>query len=902
MGLIFKKKLFFSASFLLLSLPAHAQEDFGQLLFDSFAARCQSYGTNSQQVLAETRSLISSLETILNDPECRDPFNPVYNSLFVVQDQLEFLSRGVGDEKQKDLEDKIDRLAFELSLVDPGDVELMQFLSYELAQTKLELFDQDYEDREQRRNNRHIAIEQMTNYIIQVDSALANQTRCFERHKTLPLQVAGHLLAISGGFFDSSLNLALTVAGRAFSSFFRFIGEININRQIDRLQAVTNEAGISCALEALEQNYCDLQDRQSVIDVQQDYIFEPNVPKAWQGFHLLTRDFPRVVRFLRRVETSTDPRSEPQGNSRGSYEELEGSYHATIARLQGKIGGARDKLAFIPANDIATQETTLRNLVSEMANSLFQGIFSEAIPGGDYYRAQLWLRIGTPSPSKTSEESFYDKLSQLDSEVDPRDAVRQRNINLIEKNLQQIIQAAGKQLALERSQTKNPDQQGGMASWTERTQLEESAGAVIQEIAEYLGALIEDWNEHSEWFSEPIEATQRDQIDLVIDLKQRFESVIDILKLANSEIEDELLQKEKETYISDQQRLFDSLLKEVDVFRDELLIEEESAISIEAMFAVENAEDLDSLEKEIREQAFRYKVLMRQKLRAMRESYPQVDFEKLGEITLLAVRVGLLPESVLEQDYSWEVPAFGGKVSSKEILQYKQDLIFKEMVLRERDTVIGDRFEQIVQMDLEKRLRAGFLQDREHLDSFVRLSNDELFATLLPGNQVDLERLREDLVNAESMVKGNTDAFFMNFQRSILKAIKDLEAQAERHQEGVYGVSQLKIARLCILSLNYPEISEFKDIVKHCSGKILGYDAKGMMKKDRFGKPIALVFDDIITRHPEERKCLYRRHRREIELAELLQHRPPRFFSSVDYSAPELQPVLIPIEEAAWQP
>ncbi|MBN8555328.1 MAG: hypothetical protein J0L93_07785 [Deltaproteobacteria bacterium] len=768
-------------SFLFFGFPkifAAEPADPGMLFLESFASSCGSRGIFTQRALNETQALQRILETIKNDEACRG-IAPIFQSLIQANNQLQFLDYGLHGEEAADLQDYIDRLSYAMSLSsDPSE---QGAIAYELSNRKIDLVKLSMTEAQRRRFNRTQAVQDLVIYMETVNKDFASQTLCFERNKSLPIQLAGHLLSVAGGFFDPAINLALSLSGRLISAFFSFFDDLKLNRRIADYRQTTMQSGLTCAMESLEQTLCDIQDRRDLIKNIQTYRDEKVIANEWTGYELLTRDYSVIRDFLKLVEAGSPPGTVQQAQKRASFLQQESIFRQTQENAQGLVGSAEYELSVIPVSNADAREGRLRGLVSEItakfSDAVYKSqgegtsVFSEVVPDPFTISIPLWLRIGFPNPkakdaqgNPKSTYQIYEEIDQKTADADllKLDAVANLDLGSIKKNLNDILNKIQNRLDFKRRLTLIADGQGVLTGWSSPNQEGLTPGEVLEKISHYLTNLEDDWYHHEEWFATP--EMRRDQFLLLMDTRKKFDETLKILK------------------------------------RDP------------ASFKNTNGETL----------------------------------------------------------------------SDEEIINEKLLQIYRTMVLKEGDQYIGDRFRQMVQLDMEKRMRAGLLQSNESLDAVVRLGTRDVIASLTPGVSQRLEPLKADLDEAEPIARANLLNFYKHFSEPLRYSIEYLRSLADAYEEGPYGVSTRKISKLCILSLNNPLIKKDAKLLSLCDGKSLGADENGVFTLDYKGRPIASYFDSKNLARPEKRICSFRRFRNQLELQEdILRHRRPRFDQKV---------------------
>ncbi|MDB5038050.1 MAG: hypothetical protein JWQ35_1578 [Bacteriovoracaceae bacterium] len=335
--------------------------DPADLLFQAFSAKCESQGSFTARALNETNALEGVLSAVLTDPECKGLL-PVLNSVTNLSQQLSFLDQGFGDDQKKDLEAYAEKVSIYLSTV--SDPTQQSLLVGELANTQVEILKYDQTKQELKRQAQNRAIQSLGNYVESLAQIYPSQALCFERNNTLPLQLGSQLLSLSGGFFGPVINAATTLGGRLFSALFDYFRDKKFVDAIKKFRGAKLQAGLSCAMEALEQTVCDIDDQKALLKVHEKYRTQPEVPVEWKGYDLLERQYSVVQSFLRQIEAGSDPASDLQGSSRANIRTMEGNYRSTIERTLGLMGETARQI------ELLTQRTSGHDAIQQVSRNL----------------------------------------------------------------------------------------------------------------------------------------------------------------------------------------------------------------------------------------------------------------------------------------------------------------------------------------------------------------------------------------------------------------------------------------------------------------------------------------------------------------------------------------------------
>ncbi len=521
-------------------LSAQSPVDPGQLFLEAFSSSCPSRGPMTDRALSQTRSLLRILQTIKSDPACQG-IQPLLQSAIDLQDQLHYTYGSGRDIRSVDIQRRIDKLNLYISL--SGDDFEKSALVYEVSRLKVQLAhrdgDQDNEDRQAKR----LAAVSATAYIDSLSRHFPDQLLCFDRHRGLPVQLAGHLLSLSGLMMDPVTNLAMMLSGRLIASFFQFFNNMKLVSKIRDYQKTTLHAGLTCAMEALEQTVCDIQDRWSLLETIERYRHHTEIPLEWQGYELLLRDEPILRSFYNRVEAGSTPRTDAQGQRRGNFMIREAAYFAAMERAQGLISELeRDFESYDDQLKAAKIEKIILSITSYLATPVdgLTPFVLDAISSSEKeVSLTLWLRVGEPNPQVVDNDgnpwSLSTILYLIDSDsvaevIKANDVVRLKSLSRLRRNLEAVQARAQRLLKVERELVMLGDGQGVVAQWLLSDGTRFQPGVVLGRFVAYFYALEARWAQSSQL----TDVERRDRLALLKGTRSRFERTIQILSSSTS--------------------------------------------------------------------------------------------------------------------------------------------------------------------------------------------------------------------------------------------------------------------------------------------------------------------------------------------------------------------------------
>jgi hypothetical protein len=498
------------------------------------------------------------LETIKTDPACKG-LTPVYQSISNLSDQFAFLDEGLEDEDKKDLNRYIKNLKATLAL--ETDVTVQLTLATALGEAEVEAMRRSLDQERKEYVLRGRAARYLTEYMEVLSESYPDQALCFEKNQGLPFQLAGHLVSLSGGFYGPTANLAITLAGRMFSSFISYVQNRKIVKKIKTFRNSKMPAALTCAVEALEQTVCDIQDQRSLIKQHEKSREDPvKIAEEWRGYHLLLREYPIVKKFLNEVEAGTKASSLFQGIKQSDFRKNEGNFKATLATMNGLVGEVERKLEQIPDSDIAARRRNVRTLIDNLSGTMLakdNNIHRAVLPTSEAFtRTVLWLMLGTPSPPLPDKFRTYSEyLTSLDA------SETEIKLSTVVANLEIINEAARNQLQVERKLTLNPDAQGVLAGFVDKGINRHSPEQVMMQIVDYFEDLQSIWKLNPQWFSSKV--AQREQLKLSINTKEMFQKTLDTLQEDSLEYEEKTIQVFKLMSLEEQDQVVTGRLRRI---------------------------------------------------------------------------------------------------------------------------------------------------------------------------------------------------------------------------------------------------------------------------------------------------------------------------------------------------
>lgn len=364
------------------SLHSFAEEVPGQSLLSYFSANCKSKGDWTSIAISHSNSLIESLKSIQNDPDCKSVSGAI-SQLGLLSNQLASLQQMNATKSQIAEYDRQEQeLLIQISGNSNADV---------LAQINSKLRDIQVaragilgrQDAEKELTGQQKA--QVLGNVVQITetafSQIAGNAKCMSNNPNV-LNAATGVMATVGAtvaLVNPALGVGLTAGAVALGSTVEGLRKLKNSREIRKISdgSVATEA-YKCALETMSDHWCLMRDAESFLDFRRENMnynrFNGDLGSA---IGLSDKEIPVLLDWLNKIRSGVTP-SNPADSNRQS----EALTRQNYVRIMEKRG-----IAFINDNRAIYEEANLdekKNIIK----TVVQGIL--------------------PSPSTDFRNPFYE--------------------------------------------------------------------------------------------------------------------------------------------------------------------------------------------------------------------------------------------------------------------------------------------------------------------------------------------------------------------------------------------------------------------------------------------------------------------------------------------------------------
>lgn len=306
-------------------------------LLQTFSAGCPSQGEWTKTALDHTRALLSTLEAIKNDPDCKTIPGAIAQ-LSGLDQQLTALTKNPNDVEYLGLKRTSEALLLQLeNTEDPlaRDAILASLRQVELDLAKTDGFleaDRGF-DRKARLGHAMQQLVGSTQTMLQQISA--NQ-QCMQKNPGLLSSVVSVAGTVAAASMTSGASLIASAGVGLYGHIVEFLSGRGIQKQINKASDILVRSAMQCGLEALSNQWCAAQDSLELIKTASYFTGEGPVSinhPVVKGAQLLKRDVPAFLGWLDRIGAGAEANNMATGQRIGRAQER--LRMVQLARAQG---------------------------------------------------------------------------------------------------------------------------------------------------------------------------------------------------------------------------------------------------------------------------------------------------------------------------------------------------------------------------------------------------------------------------------------------------------------------------------------------------------------------------------------------------------------------------------------
>lgn len=340
-------------------------------LLGFFGSQCITNGSFASEALAQSKTLIQSLEAIKDDPDCTTvsgimgQLKSLDTYAFQLANEPEEVTIAALEREEEEIQRAIqtaspEQLVFlqsRLLSIQLESAQLLGFLDARLANQRL------YEKRQS------VATFNASMKAL-LSQTSANMT-CWAKHPSILQgigQLAGAAIASSS---EASLALPLQGLVNLTGTIVEAARTMKINRYINNISLNIRKNAYMCTLERLSNTWCSAYEGQQAIQLEQS-AKDPKSPEdsRWQGLSLLNTELIVLREWLSVVRSGSEPSSVDIGEQKSEFYKREQIVLSTEANGIGLILSETQVWEAVKSN-LPRVWTLEKNLINELTDLVY---------------------------------------------------------------------------------------------------------------------------------------------------------------------------------------------------------------------------------------------------------------------------------------------------------------------------------------------------------------------------------------------------------------------------------------------------------------------------------------------------------------------------------------------------
>lgn len=352
---------------------AHASSTPGQVLLDNFGAVCPSTGNWTGLALSDARSLMNTLEQLKNDPDCQTVSGAI-SKLGNLESKLALLNSNYSNQIEiaKLEAQEIELLSQISGQTDAGIISGLEtsLRAIQLDKAGLVAMDSayaDYNGTEVKNIFNQILISTNSAY-----SAIAANQLCLDKNPNLLASAASlsGSVAAAAGSINPAFGYGIATVTDFIGNTVNYFRDRGYNRSIRNIaNGSTVIQGFQCALEAMTNRWCDVQEAHKFLTFESSYdpTGDENDELAIIS-NLYDKDIPVFLNWLEKVKAGAPASNSADAGRRETVYYREASLRAFRSKGEGWF--SENKKLY----DLASNNREKYNVIRTVINNVRQNL------------------------------------------------------------------------------------------------------------------------------------------------------------------------------------------------------------------------------------------------------------------------------------------------------------------------------------------------------------------------------------------------------------------------------------------------------------------------------------------------------------------------------------------------
>ena len=300
---------------LLLSKSSYASNFVGKDLLEYFGANCPSQGDWTKLAVNDAESLIRILDNLAKDEDCRTAAGSIAN-LKSLSNKIQNIQANnqlkVEIEKWKTKEFELNSQLSQTS--DPVVISEIQAAIRESQIQKASLMVEQNAQNEYYGSDVKDLYSQIVISSNQTFQALANNNKCLDKNPRLVSSLTSLFSSIGGAItsIDPAFGIGLSAGSEFLGNTVENLRSSKINKQMRKIANTSLLSnGFKCALEALNNRWCDLQDAKDLMQFKFENSYQSKKYNSLeQAIRIYDRDYSSFLDWLSKIRSGAPASTE----------------------------------------------------------------------------------------------------------------------------------------------------------------------------------------------------------------------------------------------------------------------------------------------------------------------------------------------------------------------------------------------------------------------------------------------------------------------------------------------------------------------------------------------------------------------------------------------------------------
>lgn len=353
---------------LIVTSPVYAEAIPGQAMLDYFAETCPSSGEWTQSALNDSRSLMSVVEAIKSDPDCKS-ISGAFSQLTNIEAQMNQLAQeSEAQKKIRSYDSQEKEILIQLSQSGTqGQRDALNLALNSIQVSRAGLLGRESSKRDLNGPDTVLALTRAAQMADAAFSQIASNTKCQEKAPTLMTAATGLVSSVGSAVaaVNPALGLGLTAGSAFMGTAIDTFRTMRMNADLRKIaEGSTSYMGYKCALETMTNRWCNMVDARAFVKFKADLRQTPVTQSLKGALRLNDIEIPTLLDWLMKVRSSAEPQSTADASRQNEVFEKRRIVDGQEKTGLGRINQAR-RSEYVENDPLRWQ--TIRSIVKDIS-------------------------------------------------------------------------------------------------------------------------------------------------------------------------------------------------------------------------------------------------------------------------------------------------------------------------------------------------------------------------------------------------------------------------------------------------------------------------------------------------------------------------------------------------------